>query len=91
MISTGQYCRARPKTARTSVAACRKGSNFDINETTPSTLAVIASKTSVRNRSSTIRMAMIHNPLRTPRTVPATTTMGIPQPRRLMMPVAPPT
>ena len=77
--------------ARVCAADSRNGSNCDITETTPSTLAVMASKVSVRNRTSTINAAMMNNPEKIPATIDAAITVGVPRPRRLIMPVRPPT
>ena len=59
--------------------------------TTPSTLAVIASKVSVRNRTRISSMPITHRPLTMPATIDTTITDGRPWRRRLMMPVMPPT
>ena len=91
MISTGQYCSAVPNIARTSAADWRNGSNCDMALTTPSTLAVIASKVSVRNRTRTSRAPITHRPLTMPAMIETAITAGMPWRRRLMMPVMPPT
>ena len=74
-----------------SSAPGRNGSMRDITATTPSTLAVIASKVSVRSRDRTVSAAMMNNPKTMPATIDTAMTVGVPRPRRLMMPVRPPT
>ena len=74
-----------------SAADWRNGSNCDITATTPSTLAVIASKVTVRSRASTVSAPMMNIPETIPAATEAATTAAVPQRRRLMMPVMPPT
>jgi hypothetical protein len=91
MMISGQYCNAVLKNPLKSSAAGRNGSNRDITDATPSTLAVIASKVRVRSRDNTVSAAMMNTPETTPATTETAITVGVPRPRRLMMPVSPPT
>ena len=91
MISTGQFRRMVPAMTRVCSADSRNIGIAEIAFNVPSMLAVIASRVSVRSRTSTVRAAMINNPLRTPATADTAMTNGVPPPRRLMMPVIPPT
>ena len=58
---------------------------------TPLTLADSASSTKVRSRTRISSAPMIQSPLRMPATMDTAITVGVPRPRRLMMPAIPPT
>ena len=62
----------------------------DRNAAIPSTLAVIDSKSRWRNRTRTESAAIVKAPNTAPAATPPTKTVGVPRPRRLMVPMSQP-